>query len=140
MSAPFARIAVKKASLEGQTPAKRPSFHRDAFLRAGIAHDGHAEGAFGDDMRLDGGSVRVRFEQGNTRAQPDGGDAFGMEKGHATAPVAATAVSPERPGHRGELGMSARRTEIGEGFWKAAASDPLRGSHHIWQSAFSGCS
>ena len=24
--------------------------------------------------------------------------------------------------------------------WRKAASEPLRGSHHIWQSAFSGCS
>lgn len=69
-------------------------------------------------MRLDGGSVRVRFEQGDTRTQPNGGDAIGMKEGDATAPVAATTVFPRAPPAPSEVPdvRSPCREAMSEGF------------------------
>ena len=82
-------------------------------------------------MRLDGGSVRIGLEQGNAGTQPDRGDPIGMEEGHATSPVAATAVTPERPRHDGELGMSARRAEVGEGLLEGGVGAVARIAPHL---------
>ena len=51
-------------------------------------------------------------------AQPDGGDAFGMERGHDIGPDAAAGVSPETPGNGRQFRMPGLGGEIGEGLEK----------------------
>ena len=88
---------------------------RDTLLRAGVAHDRHPQGRVDERVRLDPGPLRIGLQQRHTRAEPGGDDPLGTQQAHASGPVAATTVPPQRPGHGGQLRVAARGAEIREG-------------------------
>ena len=90
----------------------RAVLDRDAFLRAEIAHHGNLDYGIGQRMGLDRGSHRIGFQQRHAGSQPGGGDPLRMQHHHASCPMTAAAMSPQRPRDVGQLGMPGLRAKI----------------------------
>ena len=112
--APGANFA-EEGLVRGPDSGESVVLDRDAFLRAEVAHHRHLERRIGKGVRLDRGPIRVRLQLGHARAEPRRRDAFGVHHDHPPRPVTSAAVTPERPGDFGQLGMPRLRPQVDQG-------------------------
>ncbi len=98
MSPPLARTALKKRSIAGQTPAKRPSFTVTPSLVPGLHIIGTSSGVLRESrwswpMAVSESGCQER----NSRSQPAGGDAIWVQQTSCHPPKLHRRCAPTAP-------------------------------------------
>ena len=139
ISPPLPRTSRKKASTAGQTPAKRPSFSVTPSFVPRLHITGTFSAASGKVYVLIVGRSGIGLSSGT----PERSHAAATRSGCSSTMPPAQWPPPLCPhsahGTWASSGWPDFAPRSTRHLWNAA-SEPFRGSHHIWQSAFSGCS
>jgi hypothetical protein len=102
-----------------------------AFFRAEVAHQRHLERRLRQFVRLDSLASGIAFQERHARPQPSRGDAVRVQHHHAAGPVAAAAVTPQRPRRLRQFGVARLGAEISEALLEGRVGAVPRIAPHL---------